>query len=309
MKNGKKCPVCNTIDSTRIDSYNNYAIYSCRNCSLIFCDPFKNPGSVFYEKFYEKLDLHNVDRFNINEAQQYFIKRNTPGKLIDIACGTGRFIHHAKKYNFNVYGLDFDSVALNVCKQKYRLKNVYNIPLSSPKLFKFGRFDYVTLIDVLEHVDNPLSLIQSCNKILKKDGLLVISVPNYTRKPDYIFKQGDSPPHHLTKWTTESLNYLVKNQGFKVVYCKPLRFTNHDTYMWIKTMTYDKIFNHGYRRKKISKRNGNAIIKSTRSSLYKYKIRDILVSIFEIGLTPITFIGVHLIKFESDHIYLEARKL
>jgi SAM-dependent methyltransferase len=304
------CPSCGSNNQNKLENYNEYELYKCNKCKLIFCYPCKNPGVNFYEKFYENIGICNPDRFSINSSEKLFFKRNKPGRLIDMGCGMGIFLYVAKNRHFDTYGIDFDQKSINICKNHFKLENVYQYSVDDKNIKQLGSFDYVSLIDVLEHVDDPNKLISGSRNLLKDNGLLIVSVPNYNRKPDFIFKEGDNPPHHLTKWISESLKFILEKNNFEVIFCEPLKFTSHDLVGYIRAKVYTKILD------KINKLNrsqdvqdfNNKEFKSSLKNKILFKIRDLIIFIIAILHWPINFIVVKIFKFESDHIYAEARK-
>lgn len=99
-------------------------------------------------------------------------------KFLDIGCGGGLFLSKVKNLGGNVVGVE-----LNDSRAKYA-RNIHGLeilkqPIESPfwseNYNKY--FDAITIWDVIEHVNYPLSTLQSANKVLKKDGLIFIDTP------------------------------------------------------------------------------------------------------------------------------------
>lgn len=322
--NNTPCPVCNHPETSFTSSYNDYTLLRCSGCDLIFSTPFKNPGSEFYENFYNDLDLHNPARFGVNPSQALFLKRNKLGRLLDVACGMGVFLAAAKKDGFDVTGVDFDKVSLDICRDYFRLEKIYDYDINGEEIKTLGQFDYVTLIDVLEHVDNPIEILKSCSISLKEDGILMISVPNYNRKPNFIFESGDNPPHHLTKWTEKSLRNILEQSGFEVVKCCAMPFTSYELVDYLRAKIYTRFVdmilgkNKTASAKKAQKAHGGdvsaeakkqkAFQKPSVAVTVLFKIRDLIVATLALILKPFTPALVSILKLEADHLYAEARK-
>lgn len=308
------CPVCSNNKIEFLRKYWNYDINRCKVCSLVFSNPFKNPWWEFYESFYDQLDYHNPERYGLNNSQEFFLARNDKWKLLDIACWSWLFIFNAKNKWYEVYWVDFDKKAIKICKEYFKLSNIYTYNVNWDEILTLWLFDYITMFDVLEHVDDPKWIIKSCHRLLKEWWKLIISVPNFNRKPDFIFEECDNPPHHLTKWTVGSLKYLLESSWFSLIINTPNKFTNHDMYMYIKVNTFDKLIKFIKSKVDINnpwiKKSEN--IESYSPKLYKkilYRLRDLFIYIFKILLTPFTFFFVVFLHFESDHIYVEAKKI
>lgn len=70
-------------------------------------------------------------------------------------------------------------------------------------------FDLVLSIQVLEHVLNYNGYLQEARRILKKDGIIILSTHGWWTHHPY--------PHDLWRWTREGLIYLLRGTGFEVI--------------------------------------------------------------------------------------------
>jgi 2-polyprenyl-3-methyl-5-hydroxy-6-metoxy-1,4-benzoquinol methylase len=96
-------------------------------------------------------------------------------KILDIGCGRGTL----RKYlSFkNIYGVDISKEALKEAKKVYL--NTVQVDLDKkPIPFKDNSFDIVVCLGVIEHIFNPLRLLQECHRALKKNGTLFLLAPN-----------------------------------------------------------------------------------------------------------------------------------
>jgi len=184
-------------------------------------------------------------------------KYKKSGTLLDIGGGIGQFLYFAKDY-FRIKGTEVSKSAIKTAKQKY---NVELIPGQiEDKDFKDLRFDLITLFHVLEHVPNPSVVIKKCRKLLKKEGIIIVAVPNdiyslraIARSLLATFKiggfrnrgkfglhriafDGSIDEIHLSHFTSRSLETLFAENGFTIVE------TSLDPYYIIKK--YKKIIDH-----------------------------------------------------------------
>ena len=119
-------------------------------------DKFQNRN---YEKLHEKVLTLCPDR----------------SKVLDVGCGGGILLKKAKdKKICEVYGVDFSSVAVNVCK-----KNGLNVIQSKlPDIpYTDNSFDVVICSEVLEHLSEPEKTIKQMLRVLKPNGTFIITVP------------------------------------------------------------------------------------------------------------------------------------
>lgn len=99
--------------------------------------------------------------------------------VLDIGCATGYFARELKKKNCRVWGMDSDRVALIQAKKYCKDTFLLDLETCSGVTLPFRRkFDYILLLDVIEHLHNPENILALVNKHLKKDGRIIISTPN-----------------------------------------------------------------------------------------------------------------------------------
>ena len=137
---------------------------------------------------------------------------NTQKKtFFDIGGGKGNFVEaiHEKYKNLDIYALE-PSKSFKKLKEKKFLKEKYNSFFNS-KSFS-GKFDYLSLISVLEHVENPKEFLLDIKKIMTKDSFLLIEVPNFKKNKSDLLTID-----HLSKFTEESIINLFNICGFCII--------------------------------------------------------------------------------------------
>lgn len=133
------------------------------------------------------------------------------GRLLDVGCAYGLFMKYAQSA-FDTYGIDISEHAVEKAKEMGN-KKVFRIDIERDKLpFKKHFFDVITLLDVLEHLDNPGKSLDKLRPLLKDGGVLVISVPNK------LYKLFNHDPTHKTFFSKKELSVLLEKNGFELVY-------------------------------------------------------------------------------------------
>ena len=138
-------------------------------------------------------------------------------KLLDVGSGSGQFLYEMKRKGLEVYGIEpgeFDKE--NAKKEKLNIKQT---TLKNAK-FKDETFDIVTMNHVLEHVNNPKETLKEIHRILKKNGLFIVAVPNYNSLAYKIFKSdwlALDVPRHLFDYSNKILKKLLEQEKFKIV--------------------------------------------------------------------------------------------
>lgn len=147
-------------------------------------------------------------------AVKTFLKEARSGasdklKLIDIGCGGGQFMKLIKD-SVHVEGVDFEN----------HLDDDADIPFHTVNLnsdFKLPPADIYTSFQVLEHVEDPRSFLESIAASTRPGSMVFISVPNsqnYRNQdiPDPL----NFPPHHLSQFSMAALQNLFTNCGFRI---------------------------------------------------------------------------------------------
>jgi len=96
-------------------------------------------------------------------------------RVLDIGCGFGETLGYHRARGCDVYGVEADENILRVAE-----RCGYNVHagLFDPSLYEADFFDYVTMDQVIEHVNDPVETLRGVEKVLKPGGTLVLSTPN-----------------------------------------------------------------------------------------------------------------------------------
>jgi len=182
-------------------------IYECKDSLYRFYYPSKLVGDG---PFYESLQRNTPSSYYSWrwEHEKALDEINKDDFVLDIGCGSGYFLSKALDRTNNIQGLEYNDLAIQHCKEK-------NIPVVKSDIQDFsknkeGVYDIVCAFQVLEHIYDVKSFIDSCIRVLKPDGKLIIGVPNnnpYLHKHD-LYHTLNLPPHHIGLWNKKSLKRL-----------------------------------------------------------------------------------------------------
>ncbi len=249
----EKCPLCQHSGSFSLfEVINGYRMFECPSCGLQFPYPrttlnyddayqgeyeglLKHSSNLAYKSYVEledeerqRLKWERVPRFN----QFLPILSILPkGKLLDVGCSTGNFLLIAKKFGFEVYGMEASKEAVELARKRYKLKIAQALTFSElPEDFK-GPYRVITAFEVIEHVEEPLEFLKGIYELLEEDGFLLLSCPPYFKFENlalgyrkYKWWDNDYPPHHLNRFKPWTLYYGLKLAGFSevVIFTEPL---------------------------------------------------------------------------------------
>lgn len=155
--------------------------------------------------------------------------------LLDIGCGIGTIAHELKSRDFKVTGVDFSSVAIKKCLEKGLNAIISDVDKDGLQ-FPDNSFDVVWAGDVIEHVFDPIFLLEEIHRVLKQAGKMILSTPNDFNLVSRlsIFLSGKSIQSniyrklgqckHHTAFSWELLNYMIIQSKMNVdSYCSILK--------------------------------------------------------------------------------------
>lgn len=226
----KVCILCNSRDREPIIKKNQWQVYRCASCGLGFLDPRpskKDLETLYTEKYFAdqydtgiEPDTPEFKRRLSQESHRirFFSNIKQRGRVLDIGCGNGYFLAACQNRDYDVQGLDISDWAVQYATQKLGL-SVKTGEINTVKLPSHS-FDIITMWHFLEHTKNPLQTLLEVKNWLKKDGILVIDVPNY-ESTDALKNWGNwvgwQLPYHLYHFTPQTLKDLVGKCGFRVI--------------------------------------------------------------------------------------------
>jgi 2-polyprenyl-3-methyl-5-hydroxy-6-metoxy-1,4-benzoquinol methylase len=127
-----------------------------------------------------------------------------------------------KNYGCEVYGTEFNKRAEDICRTKgIKILSGGLMPKVESNLYK--GFDLIILTEVIEHINNPRDIINNISNLLKQDGYLYITTPNFSSIDRLIMGPQWGMicyPEHLTFWSPKTLNYFLKNLGYEKVFIR-----------------------------------------------------------------------------------------
>jgi SAM-dependent methyltransferase len=237
----KTCNLCDSGQLEQLDDSCN--ICRCSSCGYIFdnphpssdeiCEYYSRPGK--YDGWLEAL----APREKLWKRRLDLMRKwKKPGSLLDVGTGIGQFLHIGRDDFTETCGTEISDSAIRIAKERYGL-DVYSGPVEDID-FSDRKFDNITIIHVLEHVDDPRAVIRKCRALLNEGGVLFIAVPNdiqsiKARAGELLRKagirlqssrgayglpklalDGSQGEIHLSHFTPEVLDSMLKREGFEV---------------------------------------------------------------------------------------------
>ncbi|MFC2160711.1 class I SAM-dependent methyltransferase, partial [Acidobacteriota bacterium] len=195
FKTHSTCPVCSssalrpykksTFDTRNITAEQikitdseygkTWELSQCLNCSFVFANPAPTPHFIqtLYSQVEDPLYEDEVEGRSKNFKKILSrLEKICPRKgfLFDVGAATGILIHLARDRGWDATGIEPSAWAVKYAKKKYSL----NINLGSFEEASLlpNHYTAVTMIDIVEHISNPLDAVQRAAEILKPGGIL-----------------------------------------------------------------------------------------------------------------------------------------
>ena len=217
------CPVCGAVDAREWRRKAALTLVRCGGCGMVFESPL--PGEfdsgAFYEgtgaAFYLSPDKLAGDHSPVRYERELTLFRRLvrTGRVLDVGCGTGGFLHRLNQRfagDYAVHGTDVAGPALDHA-EGLGIRIHRGSFLDGP--FEADAFDAVTFWAVLEHLAEPKDFLRQAARVLKPGGFCIALVPNIRSlavrlvgmKYRYIL------PQHLNYFSKRTLVRLAQEAG------------------------------------------------------------------------------------------------
>ena len=224
------CPVCERKTKSgclgkyrgKAELFNNNELYQCLECEIIFVYPLPTPSEL--DQYYKTAWLKDKDIISDSKEMEiiyqiqgdarcnYLVQHQTlpkDSKILDIGSGYGYMFKSLRNKGFKEMSF-FATDPSPICLKKLRALGVN--ACDSLNEVAERNFDLVTLGQVLEHIPNPISFLQSVMKLIRDGGHIYIDVPDRDDTHKALLE-----PHTLF-YSVKSILNLAKKLGLKVIH-------------------------------------------------------------------------------------------
>jgi 2-polyprenyl-3-methyl-5-hydroxy-6-metoxy-1,4-benzoquinol methylase len=251
-----ECPVCDSPDRRHMVTAFGFGFDECLGCRHLYCT------AVFSPETFEEIYSHYVfadpdpDSFaprveNVSAPKVAFVKSvigKASGKWVDVGCGFGDLLYAARAEGWDILGLDSSSRAVEVCsKMGIPVERTFIECESVPKHFENA--SVVSLINVMEHLPDPLPVFSNLVAALPTGAHVAIEVPRSPSMTVYSIMSHPqlaarhlTPPYHLRLYSDASMRLTLERCGLKLA---GAWFFGQDYYELLSTMAHHGSLNVG----------------------------------------------------------------
>lgn len=163
-------------------------IVQCKRCMLVYVNPREKPRDIIHSYTMVKDERYLTEQTarratflrGLRLIEKYCPQK---GRLLDVGCFVGLFLDLARTDGWSVLGIEPSQWAADYAKKRLNL----NVLQGAFEDFELDdeSFDTVTMWDVIEHLNDPKSILSTLHKKLKDQGILFLNTFNY----DSIFRK------------------------------------------------------------------------------------------------------------------------
>jgi len=185
----------------------------------------KEFSDLYYSSLISEIGLYNSTK--MVTIDKCISMLPSSGKVLDIGCFNGYVLDLLKEKGYETFGVDASKSAVAICCEKGHKVLECNLEKEIP--FEDSHFDAVIGMEIIEHLADTDSLIREVKRVLKPDGVLVLSTPNFfslSRRlmtllgiNPYFEASFSFPPKmagHLRFYTHDLLSDFLKFHNFKI---------------------------------------------------------------------------------------------
>ena len=189
--NTTKCPICNHETSSYCAKDRaNY--FRCNFCGTIFQQPLPTLDEMMdyanteysgglYKDYLDANELkYATFEYRLDKVMEAFRKQNHLGmspRILDVGCSNGRFIEVAIRNGIDAWGLELSENAIAAAAPDTRAR-IFHGDANKIESMGIEKFNIITAFDLIEHLFDPISFLNSLSKIVAKNGILVMTTPD-----------------------------------------------------------------------------------------------------------------------------------
>lgn len=159
-----------------------------------------------------------------------------PGKTLELGCSHGGFVAMLQWAGYDATGTEMSPWVVDFAH------NTFQIPMLVGEVEKLdlplNSFDVVALMDVLEHLPDPVATMSHCLNLMKPDGILLIQTPRYQEGGTYqqmldandAFMEQFKPPQHVYLFSQSSVTEMFHRIGAEYIVFEQPFFSQYDMF-------------------------------------------------------------------------------
>jgi len=216
----RPCPACWSAAARQFGTANGYLLVSCYRCTTVFTTtlPSTPDEAMDYAGYYHASNLR-IPAFveqRLEEVADEFQPYRQLGRWLDVGCGAGALLRAASRRGWTAVGTEVAESAAEAVRAdgfEVYVGELEALPLAAES------FDVVSLVEVVEHVDDPANLVREAHRLLRPGGAMYITTPHGRGISARLLRTDWSavaPPEHLQLFSLRGIRMLLQGAGLYV---------------------------------------------------------------------------------------------
>ncbi|MEK7535922.1 MAG: bifunctional glycosyltransferase/class I SAM-dependent methyltransferase [Patescibacteria group bacterium] len=192
-------------------------VRECLLCKVAFVTDIQSLQSSL-TKYYESAPLDTVyvkDALGRRKTARNILSRLSGRTLLDFGSNVGIFLDEAKGLGWQVSGVEASRTARDYAKSNFSIDIMATLKDAST-------YDCIVLLDVLEHIRDPLKLVKDLADRLSPEGTIVITAPDASAPITRLWGRAWHAlvPAHFFFFSPRSIEYIADQSGLEVLSCR-----------------------------------------------------------------------------------------
>ncbi len=227
------CALCGARETRRLYAKFDYGIERCRRCGLIYANPRAPEARIlarytpeyFWDEYLPaagapggQVDLEYQDQRHASMLA--FIRRHAPRarKMLEVGTGAGLFLKAAQRAGWETAGLELSQEGSAFARERLNLD--VRTERAEEMSFAAASFDVAVMFDVIEHLFDPVTVLEATRRAIAPGGMLIVSTPNYDALSRFVLGVDWavlSPLEHVYYFTESTLAGMLRKSGWDSV--------------------------------------------------------------------------------------------
>jgi SAM-dependent methyltransferase len=210
------------------DSYRDVAgpliLHGCPACKFSVFLPLVTGTDIFYAQISAN-EYYVADKWEFRRALAD-LRAPEMRKVLDVGCGRGAFLERLRAGGkFEAAGVESNPAAREAARAAGHV--AYG---TAAEAGDSAPYDAACMFQVIEHLDDPFVAFDEIRRLVRPNGLIVVTMPNAVG-PIRHFSDAltEIPPHHVTRWSETTVRTLAQRHEVTVV---RMRFEPLPDYLW-----------------------------------------------------------------------------
>lgn len=220
------CNICGSGETRQLFRKWTFRIVQCVKCGLVYVTPhaFRIEADDYFEGPYlSTIETDGKLKAGIGMLYGEIVyrlgQRGAKGKLLDVGCAMGHFLDFAKRYGWEVEGVECSPYAARYAEDRFGVR-VHPVCKLEDAHLQEKSYNSCVLVEVIEHLPDPRATMTEVFRVLRPGGLAYVTTPNFASYRSMLLREEWNaviPMGHLYHFDAASLERLLTSIGFTEV--------------------------------------------------------------------------------------------